>query len=264
MLKGIIGDGLWRAKELGVLFTTSSGSDLDPRFDTSGATTFKWISPDGSVSTGAFPIPILDQIGDYKITSTDWSKADVFEIDRDNLTALSNLRLMTALTRLFCNRNALSVLDVSELVFLTQLMCHENNISVLDVSAMSSMQVLRCHDNSISVLDVSAMSGMEELICRINDISVLDVSGMEDVEVLLCNGNNIASLDLDGASALVEFSCSSNSMVEAAIDNVLAGLVTAGGLNGEATMTGDNAPPSAAGEINKAILIGRGWTVETN
>ncbi len=262
MFRGILGDGLFTVQELGVLFTLTSTALGTPRFDNVGAATFKWISPDGSISTGAVPSPALDQIGDYKIVLSNFSEGH-FSAERSNLTALSNLHLMTGLTRLFCSQNALTVLDVSELPFLTQLFLNDCNVSVLDVSNMPALQILKCEDNNISVLDVSSASGMEILNCGGNSIAVLDVSGMEDLEFLVCPGNDIGVLVVDNASGLEELICTSNSMTETEIDTILASIVASGAEEGDTIMSGNNAAPSAAGEVSKAILIGRGWLVET-
>jgi Leucine-rich repeat (LRR) protein len=146
------------------------------------------------------------------------------------------------LTRLYCYRNSISVLDVSALTLLTHLYCYDNSISVLDVSALTSLTNLNCRDNSISVLDVSALTSLINLQCGDNSISVLDVSAL---------------------TSLINLQCHNNSMNQAMVDTVLCDMDGHGTSNGTLNISG-NAVPSATGIACKNNLIARGWAVTTD
>lgn len=225
-------------------FETDSGVALDPVFTAVGGTTFQWINPDGSISTGTTPNPVLDQIGRYVVKCNNWAGITIIAFTDDHISAMENLHVFTALTTLRCFTNSLTVLDVTPLTTLTILSCHTNA--------------------SLSVLDVSGLTVLEQLLCNNCSISILDVSALTLLTKLRCEDNSITSLDLALCTVLTDIRCGNNGMNEAAVDNVLAGLVTAAAINGTAILAGTNAAPSAAGLANKAILEGRGWTVTTN
>ena len=227
-------------------FTTSGGVALDPVFTAVGAT-FEWISPDGSISTGTTPNPVLDQTGNYAVKCSDWDAVTAIAFNIDTVTAMENLHLFTSLDILRCFTNDISVLDITSLpISLRILSCHTNpNLEILDISGKTTLQQILCNDCSISTLDTSELASLTKLRC-------------ED--------NSITSLDLALCTVLTDIRCNNNGMSEAAVDNILADLVTAGANNGTILMHGTNATPSAAGLANKAILQAapRNWTVTTS
>lgn len=151
MLNGIIGNNFVSNRFL--RFSTDSGAGLDPTITTVGATS-EWISPDGSISTGATPNPVLDQTGAYVVKCSDWSDVSRIKVDNDHLIILANLHVLTALDRLDCYTNSISVLDVATLVSMTTLYCQTNNISTLDVSALTALTLIWCQDNNMNQTNV--------------------------------------------------------------------------------------------------------------
>ncbi len=243
MLYKVIGGGMITPVAIaGMQFETDSGTGLDPAF-TTGAATFQWKSPDGSISTGATPTPTLDQIGVYTVTCSDWSDVTELKIQWDELITLENLSFCTALTLLYCYGNALTALDVTLLTSLTTLNCYRNSLTVLDVSTFTSLASLSCSQNSLSILDVAALTSLATLYCDTNSISTLEVAAL---------------------TVLTTFECHDNGMDETNVDKILADLVTAGANNGTLRIDGTNAAPSGAGAASKTTLQGRGWGVTTS
>jgi len=242
MLHGIIGNQYISNRFL--RFETDSGAALDPVITITGAPTFQWISPDGSISTGSTPNPVLDQTGCYTLKCSDWSKVDELKWYGDNIISVDNLGLLTALNKLLVYTNGLTELDVSGVIALTELWCFGNSLAALDVVNLSSLIKLICYDNSITALDVAALVNLTHLHCYNNPIPSLEVAALVN---------------------LVDFKCRNCGMTEANVDNILAGLVTAGANNGTVTIDGTNAAPSAAGLADKAILVAapRNWAVTT-
>ena len=241
MLRKIINNGII-TPAAGLRFETDSGVGLDPVFTTGGTATFQWKSPDDSISTGAVPDPVLDQIGIYNVKCSDWSDVMEFVIQWDNLIVLENLSLCTALTLLNCNGNSLTELDVT---------------------ALTSLTILRCYRNSITVLDIAALTSLTSLTCSENNLSILDVAALTSLAILYCNDNSIPTLELAALPLLTTIECHDNNMDEANVDKILADLVIAGANDGTISMDGTNAVPSAAGLASKAILEGtpRNWEV---
>lgn len=145
----------------------------------------------------------------------------------------------------------------------TEFDCNSDEIEALDnLHVFSGMTTLKCTDNDIAVVDVRAVLTLTTLHCNDNSLTTLDVSTLVLLERLDCYSNSISSLNVIALVALVTIHCADNSMAEAAVDDILADLVTAGASNGTITMAGTNAAPSGVGDKN--ILIGRGWTVTTS
>ena len=71
------------------------------------------------------------------------------------------------------------------------------------------------------------------------------------------------------SATLEYFSAGGNALPQPAIDGLLAAFVAAGrtSASGQVELLlngGTNAAPSAAGLVDKATLVSRGWTVVTN
>lgn len=136
-------------------FTTDSGSFSDPHFLTGGTATFEWISPDGTISTGAIPNPALDQIGMYTVKCSDWSDVTRLDMRDENVTVLENLHVLpTSINQLSCQTNSISVLDISMLTSLRNLYCHSNSISILEVAALTLLLTIWCQDNGMDETNV--------------------------------------------------------------------------------------------------------------
>ncbi len=114
-------------------FETDSGANLRPVFTIGGIATFEWISPNGLISTGVAPNPILNQTGVYTVKCSDWSDISEILFQDDNIIRLDNLHLLTALTLLYCYENKILELDVSVLPALTTLWCYNNGMDEANV-----------------------------------------------------------------------------------------------------------------------------------
>jgi uncharacterized protein YkwD len=71
---------------------------------------------------------------------------------RGNISSLSGIEYFTALTRLECERNQLTALDVSKNTALTYLDCQFNQLTALDLSKNSNIKVIRCGNNPIKTV----------------------------------------------------------------------------------------------------------------
>ncbi len=245
-------------------FVTSSGASLDPTFS-SGSAVFTWVSPDGSLSTGAIPSPVLDQAGAYAIKADDWSLAyEIMSFVNDNIISLTNLELIAGrVTFLDVNGNTglVEMGGIEKCTQLTNLNYRDCSLPDLDLSALVNLEQLRCRDNGINVLDVSTLVSITTMLVNTNNISVLDVAGLTDLLLLWCYDNTIPSLDVAALTSLTNFKCQDNGMTQTAVDDILVGLVTAGASGGTVIINGTNAAPSATGLSAKSTLEGRGWTV---
>lgn len=183
-----------------IRFETNSGEALDPVFTTGGTATFQWISPDGSISTGAVPNPILDQIGQYTVKCSDWTDVTGLVCNDDNITVMDNLHILApTLTGLGCYDNYLTVLDVTNLILLTVLSCDNNYLTVLDVMNLTLLTTLRCQGNNIANLEVIALTALVDIQCQNNGMNEVAVDNI--LADLVTAGAINGSAQLGGTNA---------------------------------------------------------------
>ena len=127
-----------------------------------------------------------------------------------NLTSL-DVSGMSNLTKLYCNSNALTSLNVSGLSKLTTLDCYDNaTLTSLDASGLSSLETLKCNNCALTSLNVSGLSKLTRLDCFFNKLASLDVSDLSSLETLQCTGCALTSLNVSGLTTLQKLQCDNN------------------------------------------------------
>jgi hypothetical protein len=129
-----------------------------------------------------------------------------------NISNLTGIEAFTALTKLDCENNQLTSLNLSQNTALTSLWCQNNQLTSLDVSANTVLTTLFCEQNQLTSLNVSGASFLKYLDCNSNQLTSLDVSQNTALIDLECGSNQISSLDVSGATALVFLDCHSNQL----------------------------------------------------
>jgi len=119
-------------------------------------------------------------------------------VNDSNIASLQGIESFTDLEILFCQRNLLTSLDVSQNLALEELECETNQLSTLDVSQNTALRVLGCSDTNLSTIDVS------------NNLLL---------EAIWFTNNNIESLNLDSNTALRTYGLSNNPLVYMSIKN---------------------------------------------
>ena len=154
-----------------------------------------------------------------------------FDTDKDNcltpeeLAAVKSMRLIgksigdltgiehfTALTKLLCQKNQLTSLDLSKNTALEELDCGDNQLTSLDVSANTALKQLYCMNNPLTALDVSANTALTDLNCINTQRASLDVSANTALTSLLCGDNQLTSLDVSKNTALTSLRCAKNQL----------------------------------------------------
>ena len=136
-----------------------------------------------------------------------------------SIASLKGVEYFTALTRLECNLNQLTELDVSGNPALTVLNCAFNSLSELDVSGNPALKELNCVFNALSGLDVSKNPALEYLDCDYNEIAALDVSSNPVLTSLSCGENLLNTLNLSKNPVLTYLNCSNCQLTELNLSN---------------------------------------------
>lgn len=125
------------------------------------------------------------------------------------------------------------------------------------------------------------ISGVQAIALNIGSFDNLTSIAFPDVTTIANTGmtslsiSNIPTLTNISLPALnnilvggyIYISFTSNALSQASVDHILAKFAYASPVAGNATLSltgGTNAAPSAAGLASKAILVGKGWTVNHN
>ena len=125
---------------------------------------------------------------------------------------LTGIEHFTALTKLLCQKNQLTSLDLSKNTALEELDCGDNQLTSLDVSANTALKQLYCMNNPLTALDVSKNTSLTDLNCINTQRASLDVSANTALTSLLCGENQLTSLDVSKNTALTSLRCAKNQL----------------------------------------------------
>jgi Leucine-rich repeat (LRR) protein len=141
------------------------------------------------------------------------------------ISDLSALSGMDNLEEIYCGRNRLTSLELSQKVNLvtlsvsgntqlTYLLCSRaGRLQSLNVTGCTALEDLRCFydfqlESITGLADCAAMRYLDCEDCKISDLSA--VSGMDNLETLLCGRNNITTLNVNDKASLTTLSVFDN------------------------------------------------------
>ncbi|MEK3901800.1 leucine-rich repeat domain-containing protein [Paenibacillus sp. FSL R7-0179] len=145
-------------------------------------------------------------------------KSDIDTVTALNLSglgisSLQGIEHFTALQKLDCSYNGLTLLDLRQNRELVKLNCRSNLLIELNMSPHQLLQELDCSLNLFRTLDLSRNTRLEKLECQENMISRLDLSNNPGLMVLQCSYNSLHELNLGHNTALEQLDCSSNYII---------------------------------------------------
>ena len=154
----------------------------------------------------------FDTDNDDRLTPAELAAVKSMRLIRRSIGDLKGIEHFTALTKLLCQNNQLTSLDVSKNTALEELDCGDNQLTSLDVSANTALKQLYCMNNPLTALDVSANTALTDLNCINTQRTSLDVSKNTALTSLLCGDNQLTSLDVSKNTALTSLLCAKNQL----------------------------------------------------
>ncbi len=144
------------------------------------------------------------------VPRTNISGVTSIDVANRNITDLTGIQDFVSLTRLLCNTNNLTRLDISKNTALTGLLCDRNQLTALDVSKNTALVSLLCTNNKIKALDVTKNTELKNFGCDDNQLTALDISRNTAMTSFGCGNNLLTSLDVTKNIALTSFGCDNN------------------------------------------------------
>ncbi len=134
---------------------------------------------------------------------------DVADID---ISSLQGIEYFSNLTRLNCEGNQLTSLDIRLNPKLTRLVCSSNQLTSLDVRLNTNLTFLSCNNNQLTSLDVTKNTNLTWLYCYNNQLTSLNVSNNTKLTFLYCDDNQLTSFDVSKNTKLTELQCINNQL----------------------------------------------------
>ena len=150
---------------------------------------------DGSVTLSELDLIALEEI-------------ETLDLSNKGLKNLYGIEVYSNLKYLFCNDNpGLTKIDVRNLTKLERLECNRNALTELKVNGLSNLQVLSCSQNQLTSLDLTGLTNLRTLSCSQNQLTSLDLTGLTSLEIFYCHENRMTHLDITMLPALTTLMC---------------------------------------------------------
>lgn len=126
-------------------------------------------------------------------------KITYLNISNTECISLRGINNLVSLTRLYCDGNRLTSLDVSYLHNLSELSCANNYLKSINVRGCDNLYTLICHHNQLKNLELNESKQTGGLSCRNNQLKELDIRGYNNLKAISCvpqtdDKNNIQRL----------------------------------------------------------------------
>lgn len=148
---------------------------------------------------------------DTEISIAEAEATDIMNCYNKSISDLTGINYFVNLTRLDCESNLLTSLDVTGLTSLNTLICNNNKLIELNVSGLSKLTSLHCGENNLSKLNISILDKLQYLICDQNRLTSLIVKS-ENLVSLTCFQNQLIKLDISRSTKLNSLYCHINQL----------------------------------------------------
>ena len=143
-----------------------------------------------------------DAVLDDSVTTASIDTVIYLDVSNLNIIDLTGIEDFTALTRLDCEENKLTTLDLTQNTALNTLDVDANALTSLDLSSNTALTFFEGADNQLTSLDLSLNVALTEFYCENNQLTSLDFKNGNNtlVEGFACTNNpNLTCIDADDA-----------------------------------------------------------------
>lgn len=163
-----------------------------------------------SVSERNFPDPAFrgfvaesfDTDGSGVLSPQERSRVRRISCASRGISSLTGIHFFPDLEELYCDRNNIHQIDLSQNPNVTYLSFQQNPVSELDISACTRLQTLDMLTTSVASVDLTPCGDLTELTAGQQPLTKLDLSGNPKLQYLTVVDADIRSLDISRCSSL--------------------------------------------------------------
>ncbi len=123
---------------------------------------------------------------------------------------LTGIEAFVNVTKLYCNMNQLTSLDLSQNIHLRELFCESNQLTNLNITQNTDLAVINCEGNQLTTIDFTNNVNLVELNCKRNSLATIDLTQNLALSYLECGFNQLTGLNINSNVDLKYVSCQNN------------------------------------------------------
>ena len=152
----------------------------------------------------------MDTNNDGEIQVSEAESVSFLNVSDKSISSLEGIQSFTNIEVLYCWRNPLTSLDVTQNPNLVTLFCYTTQLTSLDVSQNPNLGSLNVGLNQLTSIDVTQNPNLTRLFGPSNQLTNIDVSQNPNLVWLDVGNNQLRELDLSQNPGLVRLFCSNN------------------------------------------------------
>jgi hypothetical protein len=158
--------------------------------------------------------PIIDTNDDGEIQVSEAEATTEMTVSSQNIQSMEGIEYFTNLITLWCIKNDITHLDLTQNTALETVVCFLNEMETLLLPQSANLETLRCNNNAIASLDISGNPGLRYLDCKFGSLESLDASNNLLLEEIDCSFNPINFLHVSNCTQLAILDCYDNALTE--------------------------------------------------
>lgn len=133
-------------------------------------------------------------------------------ISNKNIADLTGIEGFSSLTKLICDNNDLTEINVGGNTALLKLSVWFNKLTSLDLSSNAGLTYIDCGYNKLTSFNIGENVKLKTIYCNNNNISAINTVSNTNLYILSCIGNKISSLNLSENTNLRYLYCNDNEL----------------------------------------------------
>ncbi|XOL41913.1 hypothetical protein KCTC32420_02300 [Aequorivita nionensis] len=175
--------------------------------------------PDANFKNALITNNGIDINNDGEIQVSEAEAANQIRVNDFGIVSMEGLEYFINIVKLYCNKNQIEILDISQNTKLEQLECYENQITTLDFTNNPYLRFLWSEDNPLQTLNVTSNPSLEFLYSHNCLLQELDVSNNPNLQELDIDFNQISTLDLSQNINLYSLYAWNNELISLNLQN---------------------------------------------
>ena len=138
----------------------------------------------------------IDTDNDGTLSDPEINKTYEIDFQNKKATSLKGIEYFTSLSKLYCEGNNLTELDLSKNTGIALLYCAKNKIGELELSGLKSLEFLDCSSNQLTKLDISANKKLVQVEANKNKITEITLESLDKLTYFMAYSNDFKKIDI--------------------------------------------------------------------
>lgn len=163
--------------------------------------------------------PDIDINNDLQIQKSEADKLKKIDLMEHNIDDISDLKYFENLEYLSLTINNIKNLKLNDFLYLKEIYCARNLLSVLEITNLPSLELLACGLNDLKNVKIEKCPKLEYLNLMDNKIEYIDLSSFSNLKYLTIDNNKLENLDLSKNKEIIQIDLKNNNLKELDLKN---------------------------------------------